>query len=295
MESKNYNVNPKLININPELININPELIYTNNRHNHKDNGSCYHFEKLEFSNRDSILLDIDATYVIHLENNGRLDSVRAQLNEFRPTKEVFILHNKGYKQCDKDAIINKPALDLVDAFLYIFKDAQKKDYKHILILEDDFIFNKKIKDKKVRQNIMNFINNKKYDIYALGRIPALQKAYNNNVSISLYGGATHAMIYSRDCIDKTLQYDKRSIKDWDYFTRQTFRIYMYNEPLCYQLFPETENQKYWGKNVVILIKLLKLDVQVEPGYSFAYIASRAVYGLCILLCVWLFITIFKV
>ena len=293
MESKKYN-------INPELININPELIYTDNRHNHKDNGSCYHLERLEFSNRDSILLDIDATYIIHLENNGRLDSIVNQLSKYQPTKLVYILYNKGYKKCDKDAIINKPALDLIDAFLYIFKDAQEKNYKHVLILEDDFIFNDKIKDKIVQKNIMNFISKKKYDIYALGRVPYLQKAYNNNVSISLYGGACHAMIYSRDCIDKTLQYDKRNITDWDGFTGQTFRIYMYNEPLCYQLFPETENQKYWGKNVVgtiklRLIKLLKLDVQVEPGYSIAYIASRGLYGLCVILVVWFFITIFKV
>jgi hypothetical protein len=261
-------------------------------------NRSCYHFEKIEFSN--STLLNIDATYIIHLENNGRLDSVKDQLNKFRPTKEVFILHNKGYKKCDKKEYINIPALDLIDAFLYIFKDAQEKDYKHILVLEDDFIFSNRIKDKKVQQNIMNFISNKNYDIYALGCIPALQKAYNNNVSIRLYGGATHAMIYSRDCINKTLQIDRRSITDWDAFTGQTFRIYMYNEPLCYQLFPETENQKYWGKNLVglikrRLIKLLKLDVQVEPGYSIAYIASRGIYGLCVILCVWLFITVFNI
>lgn len=258
------------------------------------DDSSCYKLEKIVF-NSNSAILDIDATYIIHLENNGRLDSIVNQLSKYQPTKLVYILYNKGYKKCDKDAIINKPALDLIDAFLYIFKDAQEKNYKHVLILEDDFIFNDKIKDKIVQKNIMNFISKKKYDIYALGRVPYLQKAYNNNVSISLYGGATHAMIYSRDCIDKTLQYDKRNITDWDGFTGQTFRIYMYNEPLCYQLFPETENQKYWGKNVVGLIRLLKLDVQVEPGYSIAYIASRAVYGLCILLCVWLFITIFKV
>ena len=258
------------------------------------DDSSCYKLEKIVF-NSNSAILDIDATYIIHLENNGRLDSIVNQLSKYQPTKLVYILYNKGYKKCDKDAIINKPALDLIDAFLYIFKDAQEKNYKHVLILEDDFIFNDKIKDKIVQKNIMNFISKKKYDIYALGRVLYLQKAYNNNVSISLYGGATHAMIYSRDCIDKTLQYDKRNITDWDGFTGQTFRIYMYNEPLCYQLFPETENQKYWGKNVVGLIRLLKLDVQVEPGYSIAYIASRAVYGLCILLCVWLFITIFKV
>ena len=264
------------------------------------DDSLCYRFEKLEFNNSNSALLNIDATYVIHLENNGRLDSVREQLNEFRPTKEVFILHNKGYKKCDKDAFINKPALDLIDAFLYIFKDAQQKDYKHILILEDDFIFNKKIKDKKVRQNIMNFISNKNYDVYALGLLPFGQYVYDNNTNISIFDCVgTHAMIYSRKCINKTLQKDKRSIEDWDSYIG-SFKKYMYNEPLCYQLFPETENQKYWGNNSVIkfrkyIIKLLKLDTQVEPGYSIAYTASKAVYCLCILLCVWFFITIFKI
>ena len=307
MESVKYNVNPELININPELmhinpelININPELIYTDNRHSHKDNGSCYHFERLEFSN-SNVLLDIDATYVIHLVNNGRLDSVKAQLNEFKPSKEVFILHNKGYKKCKKEEYIDKPPLDLVDAFLYIFKDAQKKDYKHILILEDDFIFNKKIKDKKVRQNIMNFINNKKYDVYALGILPFLQKVYDNNTNICLsHGGGTHAMIYSRGCIDKVLQDDKRSIEDWDVYIGKKFRKYMYNEPLCYQLFPETENQKHWVDNIgtktqKYIIKLLKIDTYVEPGYSIAYTASKGLYGLCIILLVWLFIIIFRI
>jgi hypothetical protein len=269
---------------------------------NNKDNVSCYHLEKLVFDS-NSALLNIDATYVIHLVNNGRLDSVRAQLNEFKPTKEVFILHNKGYKKCDKDAIINKPTLDLVDAFLYIFKDAQKKDYKHILILEDDFIFNKKIKDKKVRQNIMNFIKNKNYDIYGLGILPFLQKAYDNNTSICFIGIGTHALIYSRNCINKTLELrkskltiNKHKFHDWDYFTGWTFRKYIYNEPLCYQLFPKTENQDSWVnmERVISLLKMLKLDTQVEPGFSILYIASRAVFGLCIFIVVLLFIIIFK-
>jgi len=262
------------------------------------DGRSCYNFEKLDFNNA---LLDIDATYIVHLENNGRLDSVKAQLNEFQPTKEVFILHNKGYKKCDKDAFINKPALDLVDAFLYIFKDAQQKNYKHILILEDDFIFNNKIKEKIVQQNIMNFINNKNYDVYALGLLPFGQYIYDNNTDISIFDCVgTHAMIYSRKCIDKTLQIDRKGIEDWDAFIGTTFTKYMYNEPLCYQLFPETENQKYWGNNLLIkfrkyIIKILKLDTQVEPGYSIAYIMSKGLYGLCIILVVWLFITVFRI
>jgi hypothetical protein len=267
-------------------------------RNSDKDNRSCYHLEKLEFGNA---LLDIDATYVIHLENNGRLDSVKAQLNEFQPTKNVFILHNKGYKNCNKGGYIDKAPLDLVDAYLYIFKDAQKKDYKHVLILEDDFIFNNKIKDKDVRQNIMNFISNKKYDVYALGILPFLQKAYDNTSGISLLGSGAHAIIYSRKCINKTLQKDKRSIKDWDFYLGTTFTKYMYNEPLCYQLFPETENQNYWPNILGIkyitlyIMKILKLDTRVEPGFSILYIASKGLYGLCIILLVWLFITIFRI
>ena len=204
-------------------------------------NRSCYHFEKIEFndSGGGGALLNIDATYVIHLENNGRLDSVRAQLNEFRPTKSVFILHNKGYKKCEKDGYINKPALDLVDAFLYIFKDAQEKDYKHVLVLEDDFIFSNRIKDKKVQQNIMNFISNKNYDIYALGLLPFGQYVYDNNTDISIFDClGTHAIIYSRKCINETLKKDRKSIQDWDAYTGLTYKKFMYNEPLCYQLFP---------------------------------------------------------
>jgi hypothetical protein len=259
--------------------------------------NSCYRFEKIEFNNS---LLDIDATYVIHLENNGRLDSVKSQLNEFHPTKLVYILYNKGYKKCNKDAYIDKPPLDLVDAFLYIFKDAQEKNYKNILILEDDFIFNKKIKDKKVQQHIMNFINNKNYDIYALGLIPGIQRVYDNTTNICVIGGCTHALIYSRNCINKVLQEDKRKIIDWDIFTQSIFRMYMFNEPLCYQLLSKTENQKYWGNNIIVkinlyIIKLLKLDVQVEPGYSIIYFVSRVLYGLCVILLVWLVITVFNI
>jgi hypothetical protein len=299
------NVNPELMYVNSKKY-INPELMYVNSKkyiESGHSNRSCYHFEKIEFndSNDNDILLDIDATYVIHLENNRRIGSVREQLNKFRPTKNVFILHNKGYKKCEKDKYINKPALDLIDAFLYIFKDAQEKDYKHVLILEDDFIFNEKIKNKKVRQNIMDFIHNRNYDIYALGLLPFGQYVYDNNTNISIFDCVgTHAMIYSRKCINETLQKDRNSIQDWDAYVGTTFKKYMYNEPLCYQLFPETENYKYWGDNFLIkfrkyIIKLLKLDVQVESGYSIAYVASRAVYGLSIIFVIWLLITVFKV
>ena len=274
---------------------------YMDNRHIEETNRSCYRFEKIEFNDSGGggggALLDIDATYIIHLENNGRLDSVKEQLNKFRPTKSVYILHNKGYRKCKKDDYINTPPLDLVDAFWHIFKDAQQKNFNNILILEDDFMFNERIRDIKVQQNIMDFIRNRNYDVYSLGLLPFLQSAYNNTTNICLLGGGTHAMIYSRDCINKVLHDDKRSIKDWDLYIATK---YVYNEPLCYQLFPETENQKHWENDIGVrtqkyTINKLKLDVQVEPGYSIMYAVSRGLYGLCIIVIVLLFITVFKV
>jgi hypothetical protein len=252
--------------------------------------SSCYRFEKLEFK---SVLLDIDATYIIHLENNGRLDNVMTQLNEFQPTKNVFILHNKGYKNCKKEEYIDKPPLDLIDAFWYIFKDAQQKNYNNILILEDDFMFSERIKDTIVQQNIMDFINNTNYDVYSLGLLPFLQSAYNKTTNICLLGGGMHSVIYSRECIDKVLQDDKKSIKDWDLYIATKFTKYVYDEPLCYQLFPETENQKYWENDIGVrtqkyAINKLKLDTHAEPGYSIMYAVSRGLYGLCIIVIVWL-------
>ena len=195
----------------------------------------------------------------------------------------------------------NKSSIDLIDANLYIIKDAYNKNYKNILILEDDFIFNEKIKDKTVQKNVMNFINKNNYDIYSLGFLPFLQKVYDNNTSICLIGAGMHACIFSRKCINKILQVDKTKITDWDYFTGTKFTRYMYNEPLCYQLLPQTENQNAWpelfGLKYVVLyiIKKLKIDVQVEPGHAICYNMSRVLYGLCVILLVWLVVTVFNI
>ena len=87
---------------------------------------------------------------------------------------------------------------------------------------------------------------------------------------------------------------------DWDLHTNFNYIRYIYEKPLCYQLFPETENQKHWENDIGVkvqkyTINKLKLDVHVEPGYSIAYTVSKVVYGLCVILLVWLFITFFDI
>ena len=95
----------------------------------------CYEYEEYNFNNP---LLDVEATYIIHLQGNGRYESIIDQLHKYPISKKVYIVLNKGYKKCKKNAAIIKPPLDLIDAFLEIFNHAKNK--KNILILEDDFM-----------------------------------------------------------------------------------------------------------------------------------------------------------
>lgn len=255
------------------------------------ENNKCYNFNKITYANG---LLDdaVDATYIIHLEGNGRYEDILKQLDLYQPTKIVYIVFNKGYKKCSKDENITLPAHDLVDAFLQIFKDAKYKNYDNILVLEDDFIFSEKIKDISTRINVCTFLNNHKNDNfqYLLGCMPLIKMPYtfDGNHFISIVSLGTHACVYSKTNRTQLLKKEQKNITDWDIYNCFNNRRYSYYQPLCYQLFPDTENSDNWGKSNYLyylsgltikkIFKFLKLDAQIEPGYSFFYLFSKIVF-----------------
>ena len=253
-------------------------------------NHDCYSFEEIHFS-KGFLDDSVDATYIIHLEGNGRLDDIYKQLEQFYPTKVVYIMINKGFSKCNKNLHENIPPIDLVDAFLQTFKHAHNHKYENVLVLEDDFIFNKKINNPKVSSIINKFINKKRGQsfIYMLGCLPYNQIPYDYNHNMVLQSAGTHACIYSKLLVDQFLKTNQTAILDWDIYTHINCFRYTYFEPLCYQLFPQTENQKYWGvhfKSSFVdyitnlfkqLFKFLNLDKTVEPGYTIMYSFSKIV------------------
>jgi len=226
----------------------------------------------------------VDITYIIYLEGSERIHSINEQLKTFQPTKKVLVLHNKGYK-FKQNPLINTPPLDLIDCYITIFKHAQKNNYENILILEDDFIFSDKILSRKCVNDINHFLKNKHSDnfIYLLGCLPIVLipndielKHYINILSLG-----THSVIYSRKMRDDFLSTrEQYNIKDWDEEMLKQTR-YSYHENLCYQLFPDTENSKYWmdyfGHKKVLKYALeeMELNKQIEPGYSYFSIFAK--------------------
>jgi hypothetical protein len=274
-----------------------------------ESNETCYNFEKRKYNNENPLF--IDATYIIHLTNNTRYEHIEQQLEHYQPSNIVYILHNNGYKNCKKQDFIDRPAYDLVDAFLQVFKHAKAHNYQNILVLEDDFIFNEKIKNTQHIKNINHFLidhnNASQPFIYLLGCIPYIQIPYDYNTNIVLSGG-THACIYSKQIREQILKTIQTKIKDWDLFCNFNYVLnkYTYYTPLCYQLFPETDNAKQWGDSdwftriigimLLNIFKMVGLDKNIEPGYSIFYGFSKfAFYFLIIIIIVIIYISLRKI
>ena len=130
----------------------------------YKRNTHCYSFKSVNYN--DPLLKSIDATYIIHLENNGRLQDVEAQLEKYHPSKQVYIVFNKGYKKCDKILKEQSSTFDLKDANLNILQHSIDNNHKTILVLEDDYIFSDKINTEKGYLDEFLFENKNEAMIY---------------------------------------------------------------------------------------------------------------------------------
>lgn len=242
-------------------------------------NRHCVRLEKKYFKNA-MFQSSVDATYIIHLEGNGRLPSIENQLEQYHPTNLVYIVFNKGYKNCTKKLPYQLPAHDLVDTFLFIFKHSIEQGFQNILILEDDFIFSPEINRENHLTIINNFLIEKKNEnmMYFLGCLLWLQLPYNSHTGINLLSSGTHSVVYSHSARVDMIQKKFVPIFDWDIYNNcfTGIRRYIYNKPLCYQLFPETENYSNWPSlfgfdPVKLYIKYNNLDVRLENGYSNSY------------------------
>lgn len=257
----------------------------------------CYNFSKIEYP-KGFLDSSVDATYIIHLEGNGRLQHIYEQLSNYHPTRLVYILFNKGYKKCNKKIYPKTSYTDLVDAFLKIFKHATESKYNNILVLEDDFIFDSKVKDPDVITIVNNFIlQNRNIEfVYCLGVLPYFMIPYDMYHYKVITSSGTHANVYSKKLILNMLNLDQKTIIDWDPYHNSNTTRYTYYKPLCYQLFPETENSKNWvtGSYHQKFLSLLNLDKSIEPGYSIFYALSKIIFYILILLFIFSLYLIYK-
>jgi hypothetical protein len=257
----------------------------------------CYRFELLEFE--DCLFENVDATYILHLEGNGRLDHIHDQLKTYHPSKKVYIVYNKGFKQCKKDLMEQKTNHDLVHANMTAFEHASQ--YKHILVLEDDFIFSSDVANHATQ--VDDFLKRDTLFVYQLGSQPRVA------IPIDMYhyrncGVMAHANIYSPLAREKLLKgFKENKITSIDVYIAKNLPMYMYHKPLCYQLFPLTENRINWYNGLHPILGMIitfidttfitctGLDRTPELGFAIMYCLAKMIPFLLFFLLVWIYLS----
>jgi len=158
---------------------------------------------------------------------------------------------------------------------LTIFEDALQRGYERILFMEDDVIFDRE-QDSDQYQTL-----NKAINYYVKKDVPCLYhmghhtlkfsyncphtSKYNTILNADIWGG--HAIVLNRSYVQ---EFVSKYRKDWaaiDNFKELVpeVRVYVYNQPLAYQLIEETENRKSWGS--IVFDKFVK-DYELDTTHK---------------------------
>ncbi len=219
----------------------------------------------------------IDMVYILTLEDCKRREHYMNQIKTYLPHKNILIQHNKGYKKCKKQLYQQSSLQDLNDAYYHAFLHSLKHNYKNIIILEDDFIFDHNI-NQYIVNDIGNFIKNNKYHIYHLGNLFGINiPTYSTHIRTLLLV-LSHAAIYNIDYSNFYIKKYENNIDIANDLVWNDINIikYTYYKPLCFQLLPHTENRNTWstGKIFIPIIEFLKIDKIHTPGYTVLNILS---------------------
>jgi hypothetical protein len=111
------------------------------------EDNKCH--KKIKFHFLKGLFDDsIDVTYILYLEGNiERYNSILKQIQKYQPTKNIYLISNKGYKKCKKNVNVNNATHDCTYSHIEAYIHAENNNFNNILILEDDFIFDEDLND----------------------------------------------------------------------------------------------------------------------------------------------------
>ena len=110
--------------------------------------NKCSEYKYISF-NRGILDNLIDAVYVILLNGSKRSKFVYQQIYDYKLSKNNFIQINESFKNCYNNTMCKQTVgHHLINNNINILKHANEKNYNNILVFEDDFILDPKIKKK---------------------------------------------------------------------------------------------------------------------------------------------------
>lgn len=251
-------------------------------------NKHSYRYEYIKSKNG---LFDnyIDVVYILTMENSTRKESYMEQIKKYNPHTTIIIQYNIGFKNTKKQLYKQDTVNDLNDAYYHAFIHAKSNNYTNILILEDDFFFDNI--NKNDIHEIGMFINNNDYHIYNLGCGFNISFPHTIKHHMSIISSCSHAIIYNIKYIDFFIKiyntgFDMMCDNIWNKLDILKFKYY---KPICFQIFPITENIKNWpfSKFAIWFINLVKLNKTHKPGFTILNILGYVISFIVLSLYIW--------
>lgn len=241
-----------------------------------KSEGKCY---DIQIKDYQLGLFDdsVDCTYVILCcgSHPEREQACVSQLNRLRPTKQVKLVYNQGFRTCHKELEKQSTEYDLRDALMFVFNDAQ--DCNRILVLEDDFEIDERVLNKTNVGRINDFLKVTNPDVYGLGNVSLLCPFdFFRWHQRSLFMFMSHAIVYGLSYRQQKLLFYRQRASSlprhvdlmWNVSRHNVYRYY---KPLIYQKHDVTENMRNWPIPMwisLVYVTVFNLRKNARQGYD---------------------------
>jgi hypothetical protein len=198
---------------------------------------SCYDEEILFFT--DPLLKTIPVSYLITMRGSSRRHQYMSELQQYRPTATVVVLHNWGHRRCSKPAWVDTSAKDLWHANQHI---AAKEHAEPVLVMEDDVRFAPRIVEWAAEME--RFLASGEVEAYNLGAMMIVSYPISDRHVRCISCGNSQAVIYKPPAMQKMRGFSIRYLHDVEFLSHlQTFACV---RPLTFQRHDRTENSRVW-------------------------------------------------
>lgn len=243
-------------------------------------NDACYDTEVLTFDN--PTFRSFQVSYLITMPGSTR--DFRSELARFRPTRFVVIVHNKGYKTCDK-VDVTTSGKDLWHANQYIatlhlqhFRMQHPSAAPYTLIMEDDVRFSERIFTEAAGIE-RDFLYTKRAGVYGLGNLPCISYPVDTKTLRAISMGESHANIYSEGVLGDFLNRPVRKVNFHDLDVLPLYKSYTPIIPLAGQVIPQsTANSEGWDPTGLVRWLTSMMGAGEDP-FALAPVSALGIIG----------------
>lgn len=189
----------------------------------------------------------VQCCYVLIMENSSREQQIIEQVNKL-PNSVIIFQYNKGFKKCKKNNI-KTPVGDTTDAHKNACKHALLNGYERILILEDDCVFDDRISNDIIIDDICTFLIETNPSLYNLGPLPYICYPFDvlSKHMKLFYHASAHAYIVNQSYMLKLIKFKNKFNLAPDFYNTYNIDCYAYKEPIAFQIWERTSyNSEYW-------------------------------------------------